>query len=111
MNNNKTLKAFVKKLPEEGESYFQILGTDQTFSMRSGLVTLKKGQSVGEHTTSGNEEMLIILCGKGEVEIKNEIKYSIEKGRIAYVPPHTIHNVLNNDDENLQYIYIVAKAE
>jgi quercetin dioxygenase-like cupin family protein len=111
MDTNKTHTAFVKKLPEDGESYFQILGTDETISMRSGLVTLKTGKSVGEHTTSGYEEMLVILNGKGEAEINNETKYKIEKGQIAYIPPHTIHNVINNGDEELQYIYIVAKTE
>ncbi|MBI5404135.1 MAG: cupin domain-containing protein [Ignavibacteriae bacterium] len=111
MENKKKIEAFVKNLPVNTESYFQILDSSQTVTMRSGLVTLKKGKSVGEHTTSGNEEMLVILNGKGEVEIKNEEKFSINKGMIAYVPPNTVHNVINNNDEDLQYIYIVAKAE
>jgi mannose-6-phosphate isomerase-like protein (cupin superfamily) len=110
MENEKKLKAFVKILPSEDISYFQILGASETQTMKSGMVTLPIGNSVGEHTTSGNEEMLIILKGKGEVVINNDSNYSIEKGQIAYIPPDTIHNVVNKGEESLQYIYIVSKT-
>jgi quercetin dioxygenase-like cupin family protein len=111
MKNIKSLKAFVKKLPKENEPYFQILETENTVSMRSGLVNLTKEKSVGEHTTSGYEEMLIIINGKGEAQINSDKKFQLEKGQIAYIPPNTVHNVINTGDEILQYIYVVAKAD
>jgi|WetSurMetagenome_2_1015567.scaffolds.fasta_scaffold138011_3 quercetin dioxygenase-like cupin family protein len=111
MENGKKLNAFVKELPVDSIEYFQILGETETQTMRSGLVTLKSGESVGEHTTSNYEEMLVVLSGKGEVEInKGESRLNIEKGQIAYIPPNTIHNVFNKNDCMLQYIYIVARA-
>jgi len=111
MDKNNTLKAFVKELPADNNSYFKILGESETQTMRSGLVTLNSGESIGEHTTSGNEEMLIVISGKGEVDInKNESRFNIEKGKIAYVPPNTIHNVINKSKEDLKYIYVIAKA-
>jgi len=104
------LNAFVKSLPIDTKDYFQILGETETQTMRSGLVTLKSGESVGEHTTSGYEEMLVILKGKGEAEINNNERLNIKKGQIVYIPPNTIHNIFNKSDSILKYIYIVARA-
>lgn len=111
MENGKELKAFVKSLPVDSTEYFQILGENQTKTMRSGLVTLKPGENVGEHSTKSYEEMLVILDGKGEAEISGSERMKIGKGQIVYIPPKTIHNVYNTCDSVLQYIYVVAKAE
>ncbi|MCX6164691.1 MAG: cupin domain-containing protein, partial [Ignavibacteriae bacterium] len=92
MENSKKLNAFVKSLPIDSTEYFQILGESQTRTMRSGMVTLKSGDNVGEHTTNNYEEMLVILNGKGEVEINKNEKLDIEKGQIVYIPPNTVHN-------------------
>ncbi|MCU0372336.1 MAG: cupin domain-containing protein [Ignavibacteria bacterium] len=108
----KTLKAFTRNLPDNPDSYFQILNSTESSLMRSGLVTLKSGESVGEHSTSDYEEMLIILNGSGTVEINNgESFLKVEKGQIAYIPPGTVHNVTNNNISSLRYIYVVSKAE
>ena len=111
MENGKKLNAFVKSLPVDSTEYFQILGENQTRTMRSGLVTLKSGENVGEHSTKSYEEMLVILNGKGEAEIVGSERIKIKKGQIVYIPPNTTHNVFNNGDSILQYIYIVARAE
>jgi quercetin dioxygenase-like cupin family protein len=105
------LKPFVINLPVNDDSYFKILDESRALSLRSGFVKLKKDENVGEHTTSDYEEMLIILDGKGKVEIngkKSTLK--IEKGEIAYIPPHTRHNVFNICDLELRYIYVVTKV-
>jgi len=111
MENGKKLNAFVKRLPVDVTEYFQILGEAETKTMRSGMVTLKNGENVGEHSTKSYEEMLVILNGRGEAEINRKERLSIEKGQMVYIPPNTIHNVFNKSDSVLQYIYIVAKAE
>jgi quercetin dioxygenase-like cupin family protein len=38
--------------------------------MRGGSVRLKPGESVGWHSTSGNEEALVILHGQGTARFK-----------------------------------------
>ncbi|HTY39131.1 MAG TPA: cupin domain-containing protein [Bacteroidota bacterium] len=79
--------------------------------MRSGLVTLHAGQDVGSHSTGNHEEMLVILGGVGEVEVEGAGRRRIREGMVAYIPPHTEHNVFNIEDFPLRYIYIVARAE
>jgi hypothetical protein len=45
-------------------------GAPQTSGMRGGSVKLKLGESVGWHSTSGNEEALVILHGRGVANIE-----------------------------------------
>jgi len=45
-------------------------GSPQTSGMRGGSVKLKPGESVGWHSTSANEEALVILRGSGVANIE-----------------------------------------
>lgn len=60
--------------------------------MKSGLVTLPSGQSVGKHSAEAHEEMLVILEGKGEVKFEDGAKLP---DHILYCPPQTTHDVTN----------------
>jgi mannose-6-phosphate isomerase-like protein (cupin superfamily) len=110
-NTGDILSPFVLSLPRDVESYFEILDVSKSVTMRSGLVVLHAGESVGSHNTGDNEEILIILKGYGEVECEGLERYKIEQGSIAYVPPDTRHNVFNQGTQILQYIYVVAKVK
>jgi mannose-6-phosphate isomerase-like protein (cupin superfamily) len=85
-------------------------GAPQTAGMRSGFVRLKPGESVGWHTTTQNEESLIILHGAGDALIEGQAKRSFAAPRFLYIPPATRHNVENTGREVLEYIYVVAPA-
>ena len=86
-------------------------GAPQTSGMRSGLVRLKSGETVGWHTTGQNEEALVILRGQGEVLIEGQPKLAFVAPRFSYVPPATRHNVANTGKEPLEYVYVVAPAK
>jgi hypothetical protein len=49
-----------------------LTGVPQTAGMRSGLVRLEPGASVGWHTTATNEEQLVVIHGLGKAEIDNQ---------------------------------------
>jgi quercetin dioxygenase-like cupin family protein len=104
----KELKPFVLPLPETGK-HFEILSGNNSAVMHSGLVTLAKGECVGEHSTGEHEELIIILEGSGEIEAEGNGRKKIKQGETAYNPPNTKHNVYNTNDEELKYIYVVAK--
>ena len=78
--------------------------------MHSGMVVLQKGENVGSHSTGPYEEVLVILEGSGEVEADGFGRKEVEKGCIAYIPPETRHNVFNPGEQELRYIFIVAKV-
>jgi mannose-6-phosphate isomerase-like protein (cupin superfamily) len=104
----------VKVIPLEpgDQSYYLLLnGPPETGSMRSGLVTLAPGKSIGVHNTENNEEMIVPLQGQGELQFKNRAPVVIKPGLVTYAPAHTEHNVVNTGTAPLRYIFIVAKAE
>jgi mannose-6-phosphate isomerase-like protein (cupin superfamily) len=78
--------------------------------MRSGMVRLKAGESIGEHTTGKNEESLVILHGQGEARIEGHPPIPFTAPALVYVPTASRHNVVNTGTELLEYVYVVAPA-
>ena len=85
-------------------------GPPETVTMRSGFVVLQPGQSVGRHSTQGNEEAVIVLAGTGEMRITGGALLRLEPYTVAYCPPLTEHDVFNTGTEPMRYIWLVAKA-
>jgi mannose-6-phosphate isomerase-like protein (cupin superfamily) len=78
--------------------------------MRSGVVVLGPGESVGRHSTGTREELIVVLEGRGEVRIEGAAALAIEAGLAAYVPPATAHDVVNRGEVPLRYVYVVAEG-
>jgi len=98
-------------LDSQGQEYVRILsGPPESVTMRSGLVVLAPGQSVGEHNTENFEELIIVLQGEALAQIKGQKAIGIREGIAVYIPPKTDHNIQNMGDSILRYIYVVAKA-
>lgn len=83
-------------------------GAPQTSGMRGGSVKLKQGESVGWHSTSGNEEALVILHGSGVANIEGHPDVPLKERMLAYIPPATRHNVTNTGHDSLEYVWVVA---
>ena len=96
-------------LPKDNTKSLRILGLSQTVGMRSGLVALAPGDDVGAHSTENNEELLIILDGKGRLEIESS-GIEVSANETVYIPPNTRHNVLNTGSTPLRYIYVVTQV-
>jgi mannose-6-phosphate isomerase-like protein (cupin superfamily) len=102
----------VVKLDPGDKTYFVLLnGPPETSSMRSGLVTLAPGKSIGAHNTEKYEEMLVPLEGEGELRITGQPPVQIMPGLLTYAPSHTEHDVTNTGSKPLRYIFIVARVE
>ena len=84
-------------------------GPPQTAGMRSGRVVLKAGEHMHRHSTNGNEELLLFLQGKARVVLGSDV-VDIEAGQVLYIPPHIEHEVHNDGQAELWYIYTVAPA-
>jgi quercetin dioxygenase-like cupin family protein len=94
------------------QSYIKLLGgPPETRSIKSGLVTLSPGQSIGLHSTKANEEVIVPLAGVGQLQCAEHESIELSTGVIAYVPPQTEHDVINTGSLDLRYIFIVAKAD
>lgn len=94
------------------ETHLPILaGVPESAGMRSGRVYLAPGQSVGEHTTGDHEEVLVVLEGRGEMNLGGGKKLPVEADHALYCPPHTTHNVTNTGTTPLRYVYVVAPTK
>jgi mannose-6-phosphate isomerase-like protein (cupin superfamily) len=104
--------AKVVKLDSAGKHDTLLLsGPPETVTMRSGLVILAPGQTVGKHSTGTHEEMLVILEGKGTMMFKDGAKLEVDANHILYCPPDTEHDMMNTGTGVLRYVYIVANAK
>jgi len=104
-------QSFARSLDCPSGDCFLLRGEPQTRGMRSGLMRLKPGATVGWHTTGRNEEALVILRGQGEALIDGQPKQTFVGPAFAYIPPVTRHNVSNTGNELLEYVYVVAPAK
>lgn len=97
----------------QNQDYQPLLnGKPQTCGMRSGRVYLQPGQDCGQHSTHAHEEILVFLGGKGQAVVGEQSELlPVGVGKILYIPPHTIHNITNNGNEPLIYIYCVTPIE
>ena len=95
----------------EGGYCMLLQGTPQTAGMRSGLVRLKAGDSIGEHTTGKNEESLVVLRGQGEARIEGHPPIPFTAPALVYIPSASRHNVVNTGSNLLEYVYVVAPAQ
>jgi oxalate decarboxylase/phosphoglucose isomerase-like protein (cupin superfamily) len=57
-------------------------------------------------------ETQILLSGKDMSSISDkDIAFNIGQGKICYIPPYTLHNVINTGTEPLVYIYCVTPVK
>ena len=83
-------------------------GPPETVGIKSGHMVLDSGAESGRHTTGAREEILIIRSGSGLVEVQGHPNFAINPNVTLYIPPETWHNVKNNSQETLDYIYVVS---
>jgi quercetin dioxygenase-like cupin family protein len=85
-------------------------GPPESVKMKSGLVVLAPGKSVGTHSTEQNEELLVVFEGQGVMTFKDGSKLQVKANSAVYCPPQTEHNVTNTGTDNLRYLYVVSNA-
>ena len=87
--------------------YERIIKPPESRLLKSGRVTLAPGEDIGEHVTEKREELILILKGEAVVEKEGEL-IQLKHGQAHFIPEGKKHNVRNNSDKELEYIYIVT---
>jgi len=91
--------------------YQELLGGPPTSAgMKSGMVVLAPGKTVGKHSTEDHEEIVVVLEGHGQMMLANGQRVDISPQAAAYSPPGTEHDVVNTGEGVLRYIYVVSPA-
>jgi len=76
-------------------------------NMAVGLGKFKSGQKCAPHKHNDSEEAYYILKGKGVVKV-NEEKYEVSEGNVVFVPKGFTHQIMNDGEEDLVFIWIMA---
>ncbi len=118
MNNSFAQKDSTKPEPKVikpdigDKDYIRILGgPPESYVMKSGMVQLLPGKTVGKHSTENFEELVLVLQGEGIMILNNERKLEMKEGTLVYCPPNTEHDVKNICPSTMKYIYIAAKTK
>jgi quercetin dioxygenase-like cupin family protein len=98
--------------PTDDRKRVQLLaGSPESYFLKSGYVRLSPGESIGLHSTSEGEEIILPISGEGEVRYPGADPLRVSPGSMIYNPPQTEHDVINTGEDVLEYIYIVAKLQ
>ena len=95
---------------EGGRNQCLLRGRPETAGMRSGLVVLAPGTSVGKHNTGSREELIVVLDGHGEFRSDGAEPLRMHAGSAVYCPPRRGHDVVNTGRGALRYVYVAAEA-
>lgn len=93
---------YVKRL-EKSET---IVSRSQSYQLHSGYVMLEPGKEVGEHATDDEEELIVVVEGKGEL-VSEGRRETVEAPCVVLIPAHTVHNVRNRSKALLKYVYVL----
>ena len=75
--------------------------------IKVGRIRLEPNEQVGEHTTDGREEMIVMLKGKASL-LRDGKKIVLTDGQTQYISEGTKHNIINQYQEPAEYIYVVS---
>ena len=93
------------------QRFLRLLGdSSKTKGLRSGLVTLKPKEFIGEHKTEHKEEVIIIIKGRATVYFGKNSKLKAAQNTLVFIPPETTHNVENSGKSFLQYVYVTTQV-
>jgi len=107
----KKLKPILMELTGS-ESFKRLLpGIPSTAGMKSGYITLKPGESVGEHKTEAKEEAIIVLEGQAQVFCAGKVLFTVKERNLVYIPPEIDHDIKNNGSKPLRYVYVVSPVK
>ncbi|MFH1979095.1 MAG: cupin domain-containing protein [Patescibacteria group bacterium] len=91
-----------------------IIKPPQSQKMNAGGVTLGPGESMPEHTTGDNEELIVVLMGRIFVDVVQPsgetVSEGLTQGQFLYIPPNTKHGVRNQfrKEKRAGYLYVVT---
>ena len=93
------------------QRFLRLLGdSTKVKGLRSGLVTLKPKEFIGEHKTDHKEEVIIILKGSATVYFGKKNKLKAPQNTLVFIPPETTHNIENSGKRILQYVYVTTQV-
>ena len=86
-----------------------LVGPELTEACAAATVRMKRGFETEAHAHDTEEQLFIVLSGKGELVIEDENR-EISKGMTVYIPRRASHKIVATSEE-LVYIYVSVWPE
>jgi mannose-6-phosphate isomerase-like protein (cupin superfamily) len=74
------------------------------------LMCLQPGEDIGEETHADNDQLLVLVKGKGEVRLEG-VASAVKIGALISVPAGTRHNLVNTGDKPIRLYTVYAPPE
>ena len=74
------------------------------------LMCLQPGEDIGEETHPGNDQLLVLVQGGGELRLAG-VASTVGEGALISVPAGTRHNLLNTGDTPIRLYTVYAPPE
>lgn len=83
--------------------------------LRAGSVLLMPGRAMDWHSTERREELLIMLIGRVDLELRVSPRSArrrvLNAGQCAFLPKGTLHRVMNRSRTTARYLYVTGSAD
>ena len=77
--------------------------------LKSRAVTLRPGQVMDWHSTQQREELILVLAGTLELQLRRPSACRrIRAGQSAFLPAQTLHRLVNHARLTARYVYITG---
>ena len=73
--------------------------------IKSGRIILRPSEQIGKR--SCDERMIVVLRGIATISLPSS-SHIVNPGETFFIPQDVQHNIVNNSDHNLEYVYIVG---
>ncbi len=82
----------------------------ETENLVSGVTIVHPQCQTSGHAHPHREEHYFVLCGSGYIQLDGE-KHPIQAGDCIYVPPVSVHTVVNTEQEPLEFYWTAFTDE
>ncbi|HBN86458.1 MAG TPA: hypothetical protein DDZ89_21785 [Clostridiales bacterium] len=93
----------ISEWKDKGQGYM-IYG-DEAEIIESNVVTVKKGQSTGVGSHHNEEEVYVVISGRGRVRV-GDVVNEVEAGTVIYIPRNAEHESTGLSDEDYVYLCV-----
>ena len=98
----------IETLTENNKNFRHVLYTGK--HMQLVLMSVRKGDEIGEEVHEGHDQFIRVERGKGIVMIEDE-KHKLRKGDAVIIPAGARHNVINTGNKSLKLYTLYSPPE
>ena len=98
----------IKKLAKANQDFRREILTNSHSQVV--LMCLQPGEDIGEEIHADNDQLLVLVKGKGEVRLDG-VTSAVEKGTLVSIPAGTRHNLVNTGDKPIRLYTVYTSPE